>query len=175
MRLWITHFTQLGLQLGWSLSLSYKFLDCINYHARNPGALILISLSLFLSFFFFLSFFKFWCLSAAAVLLGKTAKLSSHQVFITRPGLFFISLSLSSFCLSIPPLCLPSSLHPINAVAWLYKAHHDSINSVISFFFLSLSFDSSLPISEWLAFELFMRYSQTTFLCRRSNRQQHHE
>lgn len=130
MRLWITHFTQLGPQLGWSLSLQlvpwlYK-LSCTESRRFNS--------------YIFFSFFKFWCLTAAVA--GTTAKLSSHQVFITRPGLFFISLSLFLYlrtylflplCLS----CLSLSLHPINAAAWLYKAHHDSIN-FLPFFPFSL-------------------------------------
>ena len=92
---------------------------------------------------------------------------------------FFLSLSLSfstyapiSFYLSVSPvslsLCIQSTLL------------HDFIKriTILSIFSLSslfLSFFFHLfPISEWLAFELFIRYSQTTFLCR-SNRQQHHE
>ena len=86
---------------------------------------------------------KIWCLTAAAVLLVRRRKaIQSSGIHIPTWSFFFyfffISLSLFSFCLAIPPLCLPSSLHPINAVAWLYKAHHDSINSVISCFFLLL-------------------------------------
>ena len=98
---------------------------------------------------------------------------------IHNPTWSFFYLSLS---LSLPThLSLSTSLSLLSLSLCIQSTLlHDFIKriTILSIFSLSsllLSFFFHLfPISEWLAFELFIRYSQTTFLCR-SNRQQHHE
>ena len=87
------------------------FLDCINYHARNPGALILIFLSFFPSQIKKKIKIKIWCLTAAAVLLVRRRKaIQSSGIHIPTWSFFFyfLSLSLSLFFLS----GYPSPLSP---------------------------------------------------------------
>jgi hypothetical protein len=158
MRLWITHFTQLGLQLGWSLSLSpivpwlYK-LSCTESRRFN-------------SYFFLFLNSDVWLLPLCCWFQDGKAIQSSG---IHNPTWSFFYLSLFSVCRCLPsvslPLCIQSTLlhdfiKRITILSILLFLFFDFslLFSYFSFFyFFIFSFDSSLPISERLAFELFMR------------------
>jgi hypothetical protein len=140
MRLWITHFTQLGLQLGWSLSLSpivpwlYK-LSCTESRRFN---------SYFFLFLFFLNS-DVWLLPLCCWFQDGKAIQSSG---IHNPTWSFFYLSLFSVCLSLPsvslPLCIQSTLL------------HDFIKRItILSILLFLFFDFSLLFSYFSYFSFF--------------------